>query len=322
MWRPRVVCVYILQGSSVAITPESETVCLIPSSKSDMSGTTTSVLVNVEADAQDHHVEMSKAPRDKFVLYIEGTIGIGKSTMLAQVSALLERMGVPVVVVYEPVDAWEERGLLSAMYDGTLSSDTFQVVAVATRYAALRKALDECPSNVEILLVERSVGSDGVFARINIDSESPAMAAYNLMAEKFVQALPENIVPVTILLDASIATVLERVAKRARGSEQHQGGENESAVGGVSRTYLLRLEEETNRYYESIKTTKFRVDASKSPEEVVESMVTCLGMVERSPVTKRRVMHFNDRDTLTGTVGTFNDDGTLVGIVGTVNAYA
>jgi hypothetical protein len=65
---------------------------------------------------------------------------VGKSTLLAKLRDAYA--GVEgVVFVDEPVVAWEQAGLLSAMYDGRLHAAVFQMMALSTRYAALRRAL-------------------------------------------------------------------------------------------------------------------------------------------------------------------------------------
>ena len=64
---------------------------------------------------------------------------VGKSTLLAKLRDAYA--GVEgVVFVDEPVVAWEQAGLLSAMYDGRLHAAVFQMMALSTRYAALRRA--------------------------------------------------------------------------------------------------------------------------------------------------------------------------------------
>ncbi|KAK7248615.1 deoxycytidine kinase [Aureococcus anophagefferens] len=64
---------------------------------------------------------------------------VGKSTLLAKLRDAYA--GVEgVVFVDEPVAAWEQAGLLSAMYDGRLHAAVFQMMALSTRYAALRRA--------------------------------------------------------------------------------------------------------------------------------------------------------------------------------------
>jgi deoxyadenosine/deoxycytidine kinase len=93
-------------------------------------------------------------------------IGVGKSTLLKRLRKQLADNSA-VTFVDEPVEIWEEAGLLAAMYDGTLSHAAFQLTALTTRYAALAHAL-KVPG-VELVIAERSLGSDRrVFAHTHL----------------------------------------------------------------------------------------------------------------------------------------------------------
>ena len=76
------------------------------------------------------------------VLFLEGNIGAGKTSMLTMLG---EHFGEMVRIVEEPVKVWEESGLLAECYDGKVSRATFQHVALATKTAALAEALRETP---------------------------------------------------------------------------------------------------------------------------------------------------------------------------------
>ena len=68
--------------------------------------------------------------------------------------------------VDEPVQLWEQHGLLSAMYSGMLSRVAFQQAALVTRGAALQKAL---ATGAKLIITERSVVSDrACFAKVNL----------------------------------------------------------------------------------------------------------------------------------------------------------
>ena len=91
--------------------------------------------------------------RGRLIIAIEGNIGIGKSTLLANLRKHFA-LDESVAIVDEPVALWEKHGLLEAMYTDTLSRCAFQLMALTTRYTALLEAL---ASKAKIIITERSV---------------------------------------------------------------------------------------------------------------------------------------------------------------------
>jgi deoxyadenosine/deoxycytidine kinase len=91
--------------------------------------------------------------RGRLIIAIEGNIGIGKSTLLANLRKHFA-LDESVAIVDEPVALWEEHGLLEAMYTDTLSRCAFQLMALTTRYTAL---LDALASKAKVIITERSV---------------------------------------------------------------------------------------------------------------------------------------------------------------------
>ena len=95
-------------------------------------------------------------PNERLVISIEGNIGIGKSTLLSHLKARWKD-DPTVAFVCEPVELWEQHGLLEAMYANTISRSSFQLMAVITRYGTLAQAL---ASDASLIITERSVHSD------------------------------------------------------------------------------------------------------------------------------------------------------------------
>jgi deoxyadenosine/deoxycytidine kinase len=148
------------------------------------------------------------------VVVLEGPIAAGKSTALEHI----EDCNLPgVVVVREPVDNWQGASMLQAMYDGTLPMCTFQVAALATRVAALHKALAAEPPPV-MIVAERSVYTDRLFAMANLDSASVAASAYDVAWRAMVPLLPVHTV-FHIMLQCPTPTLMQRVAARGRPEE-------------------------------------------------------------------------------------------------------
>ena len=119
---------------------------------------------------------------------VEGGIGVGKSTCLA---ALVERYAhdPAVVVLFEPVDAWREHGLLQRMYANEMTKLEFQLVALATIAGPLAEALRR--PGVRLVITERSpLSSWRVFAVLNLKGAD--VAAFELAYAAVQQMLPER----------------------------------------------------------------------------------------------------------------------------------
>lgn len=137
-----------------------------------------------------------EAPPQRLLVSIEGNIGVGKSTLLGNLRAHFKHAQ-HVAFVDEPVGLWEQHGLLAAMYDGSLSRCSFQLMALATRYAAL---LNTLASDATIIITERSIHSDrACFARVNLDSPADK-AAYAATHDALCDALPKDIKVATVLV--------------------------------------------------------------------------------------------------------------------------
>ena len=125
------------------------------------------------------------------VVFVEGNIGIGKSTLLASLKAsLLADAATPPRVVFldEPVSIWEESGLLRAMYSGDVTKCLFQQQALATRFAPFMMALTA--PGVQLVVAERSIYSDrGIFVATQVKNPLE-LAAYATEHDALTQLLP------------------------------------------------------------------------------------------------------------------------------------
>jgi deoxyadenosine/deoxycytidine kinase len=196
---------------------------------------------------------------------------VGKSTLLAKLRDAYA--GVEgVVFVDEPVVAWEQAGLLSAMYDGRLHAAVFQMMALSTRYAALRRALT---SGARLVVSERSLWSDRcVFAATHL--KGCDKDAYDLAHDSMLASLPAT-ARATILLDAPVATLLARVAARGRDGEgAADDAEGGAGGGGCSAAYLAELDAAHARYYAGLDHHAARVDAADGPAAVARRVVAAI----------------------------------------------
>lgn len=147
-------------------------------------------------------------------LAIQGSIGAGKSTVLARLRHLFANQP-EVVFADEPVDLWKKHGCLQAMYRGELDMDFFQLTALATRYAGLEKAFKT--PGVRVIVSERDLESDvHVFAR-NLSGQH--RAAYNAMHESFEANYPLFARRGLVYLTAKNETLLQRIKERGREEE-------------------------------------------------------------------------------------------------------
>mgnify|MGYP006084504701 CR=1 FL=1 len=149
------------------------------------------------------------------VVSFEGGIGVGKSTIISKLKETLS--GAPgVVFVDEPVDEWMDRGLLQAMYDGTLNTATFQHMVLMSLAADLgRVILYERPA---LIITERSpVSNYYVFAKENLTGVD--LESYKFVWDRFMGVSPPGIESHYVYLDADAATLAARMKERDRASE-------------------------------------------------------------------------------------------------------
>ena len=149
------------------------------------------------------------------VIFIEGNIGAGKTSLLKELG---EHFGDKVCIVEEPVDVWEKSGLLAECYDGTVSRSTFQYVALATKTAALAEALRDTEED-KLILAERSPFSDAaVFAKAFLDEEVE-QRAYKVAHDAALRTLGPLDGAFIFLEGASTTTLAERIRTRNRNGE-------------------------------------------------------------------------------------------------------
>ena len=193
------------------------------------------------------------------VVYIEGSIGVGKTTLLKQLASLY-------TVVFEPSDQWEASGALAAFYNNEMQPGFFQLMALHTRAARVANVLERVP-DAHIIVVERSLESDKhVFAKANMTNRWELLT-YNCAYDALSRSIAKSVgTTVTVLLDTDIDRITDRIRDRARKEE-----------ASISREYLQRVHEENKLFYNmSTSKCKFVVDASKSSEDVFHTVATIL----------------------------------------------
>ena len=166
---------------------------------------------------------------------LEGPIGVGKSTLA---SKLKNECNSGVSVLLEPVEEWtntivqpeENKNLLHAMYDGTISSAVFQMAILQSRFSLLVKTL--CNPNIHTVISERGPWSEKfVFAKSNL---SPCdFAAYVYTQNAMMNTLFDLVGPIEVsfvYLQLDTSRVLDRIKARGRPEE-----------AGITPEYLEKL---------------------------------------------------------------------------------
>lgn len=195
--------------------------------------------------------------REITIVTIEGNIGSGKSTAIAE----LKKMHPEYTYVDEPVDLWVSSGLLQAMYKKEVDIAVFQQVALATLVAPLLKAAH---SGATTIVTERSPWSNReIFARAHLKENTWEEIAYNVVFDSLMCSLPKYTVRIAYL-QASIVELQKRIVQRAR--------ESEDTKTTIRVDYLKELERLHEDYFFHSPTVKTRVDATQSPHEVARSL--------------------------------------------------
>ena len=178
---------------------------------------------------------MGRAGAGMKIVFVEGNVGAGKTSVLRKIG---EAFGERVHIVEEPVDLWEKHGLLSDVYDGTISRVTFQFVALVTKTATLIEAART--AGCALVVAERSPYSDAaVFGRATIDSEIDRRA-YHVAHESMTGLLGDHECAFLFLEGASPGTLSKRIRARNRDGESH-----------IEASYLEQLE----GYHTDLKTS-------------------------------------------------------------------
>jgi deoxyadenosine/deoxycytidine kinase len=183
---------------------------------------------------------------------IEGCIGSGKSTLLEQLKQVLEKEGLTVCVIPEPVDVWVQSGALQAFYSDMKSNAySFQTFVYASRVMRVREYVEKF-SSTQVFLIERSVISDKyLFAKLLQESEhfTPVQSAmYEHWVSMWNHLLPFKAPTGFIYLAPSLDETLRRIQSRNRDGES------------VSRSYQEQLQQKHEEIFGQLHTPS---DSSK-----------------------------------------------------------
>lgn len=159
------------------------------------------------------------------LVYVEGNIGVGKSTLLKYIPNRINEHRI--VVLPEPVDVWKNSGALQKMYDGTVYSGMFQMMVLVTRGANILDVIASIDAEENtVVIVERSISFGcQAFAEVTMMEKNDA-DIYKLSAETMQVAIKNaasNIDPsfreYYLYLKVSPEECSKRIQKRGRLEE-------------------------------------------------------------------------------------------------------
>jgi len=197
------------------------------------------------------------------IVFIEGGIGCGKSTLVRHMQEYCKKNSFKYLTIQEPVDIWnsikDENGknIIEAFYENqTKYSFIFQMMAYISRLERLKKACEEAEGNYDLIICERSLHTDkNVFCKMLYDEGKIDTYGYQIY-NKWFEYFQDFIKTYTfVYLKTDYNVCFERVQKR------HRNGESEISV-----EYLKK----NNEYHDEwlLKQEKvLKLDGNKNYDE-------------------------------------------------------
>jgi len=167
------------------------------------------------------------------MIAFHGSIGSGKSTLIKRLSMMNETY----VAYLEPVEIWQDSGLLNLLYtDPAGYAFSFQVLALLTRLKQYSEFIENKTN--KIMLWERGIESDKIFQNV-------------LKEHKFISSLEIDILNASykpkallnIYIRVSPEVCLHRILSRGRNEEKD-----------ISYKYLKELHDEHERQFKDCYT--------------------------------------------------------------------
>lgn len=164
-------------------------------------------------------MKMARAP--PLVISIEGSIGVGKTTVIDALEHLFQD-NERVAVLREPVEQWEERGFLAAMYENKLEACAFQHCVLMSLAGSLLKKLHE--HDYSLIITERSArGNYHVFGKANLEDDTIERDVFKFTYDNVMNSFPPDMRQEFIYLKADTAVAKARMMARGRDAERNVG---------------------------------------------------------------------------------------------------
>ena len=177
----------------------------------------------IELKISNHYIVKMAIP----VIFIEGGIGCGKSTLVKHMQGYCETHHYRFLTIQEPVDLWtqiknyEGKTIIEAFYENQDKyAFHFQMMAYISRLQRLQEACENAESKYDLIICERSLHTDkNVFCKMLYDEgkiDTYGYQIYNMWFDHF-QKFIQTSMFVYLKTDHNICA--ERVMKRQREGE-------------------------------------------------------------------------------------------------------
>lgn len=185
------------------------------------------------------------------IISIEGNIGAGKSTIIDNLSKMLEG-NTEIILLKEPVDIWESiretntgENILQKFYKNSQKyAFSFQVMAYVTRLSLLRNTIRENP-DCKVIICERSLDADrNIFAKMLFDDGQIEDIHYQIYLRFYNEYAKEYKLDGIVYIDADAEVCHRRIAKRSRDGE-----------AGIPLEYLRRCKQYCDDWLQSIQSS-------------------------------------------------------------------
>lgn len=189
--------------------------------------------------------ETTKTTNVPYIVVVDGIISAGKSTYIETIATGLPSKGWRVTVVKEPVDKWNETGILKRFYkDPKRWAYHFQTKAFHDRVVENVEQFEKFGSSSDLFLLERSPFTDTLFMEILHeagDIDDLEMKDYREWWKLWYKIMPYQ-PNLFIYLKPDLEQCMNRLHIRNRDGEQ-----------GVSADYQRHLENKHDIFFKSDK---------------------------------------------------------------------
>lgn len=188
------------------------------------------------------------------VLVVEGVIAAGKSTLVAALAEHCESRGLRVCAVAEPVAEWNSSGALPAFYaDVRGQAYQFQTFVRATRVNAICRALAAQGPAPDLIILERSPATDGVFMAMQ-EATPLQRTMYEAWAESYRWALPARFLEdaCAVYLAPPLPACMARLAARGREGEEGVSADYQAALAAAHEDFFARRGERGGAPYSRV----------------------------------------------------------------------
>lgn len=196
------------------------------------------------------------------VIFIEGGIGVGKTTILdrfLQTFADLDE----VAVLPEPADEWTECGFLQAMYNREVSALGFQLMVLQSLASRLQRLIEA--KQPKVVIAERSPWSNyHIFSKVALQGMDLQMYKYTW--DHVVSSLPAHIETYFLYLYAPVELLQQRVGERGREGEE-----------GIPNEYLAEIGRRHEQWFAA--QQHYAIDASRDRDEVFAEVMQAVNSV-------------------------------------------